>query len=104
MSDADNDLVFETVLDAPPEKVWRALTIPEYRDRWMQPPDDASLELVAANANSVLTYCWKERDEVSFVTIELTPQENGQTGFRLTHQPVIVPAAANANDPVMRAA
>ena len=104
MSDAENDLVFETILDAPSEKIWRALTIPEYRDRWLDKPDDVEVELVAANANNVLTYCWKERDEISFVTIELTPQDDGQTGFRLTHQPVIVPAAANANEPLMRAA
>src|SRR5690606_41446600 len=98
--DADNDLVFETVLDAPPEKVWRALTIPEYRDRWMQRPDDVSVELETVDANSVLTYRWTERDEVSRVTIELTPAENGQTGFRLTHAPLVIPAAATTNDPM----
>jgi uncharacterized protein YndB with AHSA1/START domain len=106
--DADNDLVFETVLDAPPEKVWRALTIPEYRDRWMQRPDDVSIELETADANSVLTYRWTERDEVSRVTIELMPAENGRTGFRLTHAPLVIPAAANTNEPMpvtlMRAA
>jgi uncharacterized protein YndB with AHSA1/START domain len=32
-----SELVFETVLDAPPEKVWRAITIPEFRARWLQP-------------------------------------------------------------------
>jgi uncharacterized protein YndB with AHSA1/START domain len=108
MSDADNELVFETVLDAPSEKIWRALTIPEYRDRWLQPPDDVSVELETADANSLLTYCWTERGEVSRVTIELTPQDNGQTGFRLTHAPVEIPAAANSNEPMttplMRAA
>ena len=38
MSDADTDLVFEATLDAPPEKIWRALTIPALRDRWMDRP------------------------------------------------------------------
>ena len=92
------ELVFETVLDAPPEKIWRALTIPEYRDRWLQPPDDVSLDLVMVNANSLLTYSWKERNQESLVTIELTPNEDGTTGFRLTHAPVSIPAAANSND------
>ena len=98
MSESDTDLVFETVLDAPSEKIWRALTIPEYRDRWMDKPDDVSVELETAEANSLLTYCWTERGEVSRVTIELTPQDNGQTGFRLTHAPVEIPAAANTNE------
>lgn len=114
MSDSETELVFETVLDAPPEKIWRALTIPEYRDRWLQPPDGVNLQLVTVNANSLLTYCWEERrsgnvDDVeqSFVTIELTPNENGTTGFRLTHAPVLIPVAANSNDTsttMMRAA
>jgi uncharacterized protein YndB with AHSA1/START domain len=114
MSDAETELVFETVLDAPPEKIWRALTIPEYRDRWLQPPDGVSLNLVTLNAHSLLTYSWQERrdddesgTEQSFVTIELTPYENGTTGFRLTHAPVLVPAAANSNEAtamMMRAA
>ncbi len=114
MSDSETELVFETVLDAPPEKIWRALTIPEYRDRWLQPPDGVSLHLVRVNANSLLTYSWEERRpgdendaERSFVTIELTPNGNGKTGFRLTHAPVLIPAAANGNEAtatMMRAA
>lgn len=99
MSDSKDELIFETILDAPPEKIWRALTIPEYRDRWLQQPDDVKLQLVAVNANSLLTFSWVERDEESLVTIELTPDENGRTCFRLTHAPVRIPAAANNNEP-----
>ena len=39
MSDTNDDLVFETTLDAPPDKVWRALTIPEYLERWLDRPE-----------------------------------------------------------------
>ena len=39
MTDTDA-LVFECALDAPPEKVWRALTIPEYLERWLKPDED----------------------------------------------------------------
>ncbi|MBF0680260.1 MAG: SRPBCC domain-containing protein [Devosia sp.] len=99
MIDSREELTFETVLDAPPEKVWRALTIPEYRDRWLQQPDDVKLHLVAVNANSLLTFSWVERDEESLVTIELHPTKDGGTAFRLTHVPVRIPAAANSNDP-----
>ena len=71
----------------------------------MRPPFHFS---IAPDANNVLTYRWKERDEESLVTIELTPQESGRTGFRLTHAPLKLPAAANTNEPMtpplMRAA
>lgn len=100
----DDILVFETELDAAPEKIWRALTIPEYRDRWLQKPDNVDVHLDALKANSLLTFRWLERrndDETataeSRVTIELTELENGCTGFRLTHAPVVVPTAANSN-------
>lgn len=99
MSDSKDELIFETVLDAPPEKIWRALTIPEYRDRWLQQPDDVKLQLVTVNANSLLTFSWVEKGEESLVTIELSPADDGGTTFRLTHIPVSIPAAANSNEP-----
>lgn len=104
MSDDEAELVFEAVLDAPLEKIWRALTIPEYRDRWLQKPDNVDVALDMANDNNVLTYRWAERrsgdensTEVSRVTIELTPNADGTTGFRLTHAPPVLLAAANGN-------
>ncbi|MBD8064328.1 hypothetical protein IC608_02405 [Devosia sp. PTR5] len=105
MSETDT-LVFETALEASPEKVWRALSIPEYRDRWLQPTRDVTLDLVTAEVNSLLTFRWSERApgqgdgiEVSLVTFELAPDENGGTRFRLTHAPLSIPAAANGNAP-----
>ncbi len=115
MSDADTDLVFETILDAPPEKIWRALTIPEFRDRWLQPPRNVEVHVVTVNDSSLLTYSWLEQrsgdksdKEESLVTIELMPNDDGTTLFRLTHAPLVIPAAANSNEPLtttlMRAA
>lgn len=103
MSEAD-DLVFETTLDAPPEKVWRALTIPEYLDRWLDKPAGTEVEQVAADAPHCVTYRWREREdqaerlEESFVTFELSPQDNGRTLFRLTHRLANTLTAANTND------
>lgn len=111
---ADPDaLVFECALDAPPEKVWRALTIPEYLERWLRPAQAVDLAVVTAEENKSLTYRWRESGqgaivgaEDSLVTFELTPTNDGGTWFRLTHAPVAVPAAANSNlrGPVMLAA
>ena len=37
-------LTFECALDAPPEKVWRALTVPEYLKRWLKPEQKNELD------------------------------------------------------------
>jgi uncharacterized protein YndB with AHSA1/START domain len=100
----DNEIVFECALDAPPEKVWRALTIPEYLERWLKPAQDIDLAVVTAEENKSLTYRWRESGQGaivgmgdSLVTFELTPTTNGGTWFKLTHAPMTVPAAANSN-------
>ena len=105
MTDTDA-LVFECALDAPPEKVWRALTIPEYLERWLKPEKALDLAVVTAEENRSLTYRWREAGqgaasgvEDSLVTFELTPTTDGGTWFRLTHAPMAVPAAANSNLP-----
>ena len=103
MTDTDA-LVFECALDAPPEKVWRALTIPEYLERWLKPEKALDLAVVTAEENRSLTYRWREAGqgaasgvEDSLVTFELTPTTDGGTWFRLTHAPMAVPVAANSN-------
>jgi uncharacterized protein YndB with AHSA1/START domain len=103
MTDRDA-LVFECALDAPPEKVWRALTIPEYLERWLKPAQQLDLAVVTAEENKSLTYRWREAGqgavagmEDSLVTFELTPTDDGGTWFQLTHAPMAVPVAANSN-------
>jgi len=112
MTDTDA-LVFECALDAPPEKVWRALTIPEYLERWLKPAEAVDLSVVTAEENKSLTYRWRESGqgaivgaEDSLVTFELTPTVDGGTWFRLTHAPMSVPVAANSNSrgPIVMAA
>ncbi|WDQ98948.1 SRPBCC domain-containing protein [Devosia sp. J2-20] len=104
MTSETDALVFECSLNAPPEKVWRALTIPEYLSRWLKPADDIELAVVTAEENKSLTYRWREAGqgavtdaEDSLVTFELTPNDDGGTWFKLTHAPMIVPVAANSN-------
>jgi uncharacterized protein YndB with AHSA1/START domain len=113
VTDENNELVFECALEAPPEKVWRALTIPEYLARWLKPEQDIDLAVVTAEENKSLTYRWRESGEGSIigaedslVTFELTPMRDGGTWFKLTHAPVAMPVAANSNyrGPLMLAA
>ena len=96
--------VFECVLEAPPEKVWRALTIPAYLDQWLKPRAAEELDVVTSDENRSLTYRWRDSGqgavvgaEDSLITFELTPTEEGGTRFRLTHAPMPLPAAANSN-------
>lgn len=106
MKDDTEKLVFETTLDAPPEKVWRALSIPEYLDRWVRPPSGTEISVVAREENRCLTYRWREPaenravSEESLVTFEIAPRDDGTTWFRLTHEPVSMPVAANSNEPL----
>lgn len=98
-------LVFEYALDAPPEKIWRALTVPEYLDLWLKEGHNSiALSVVTAEENKLLTYRWRDSGqgiiagvEDSLVTFELAPMVDGGTWLRLTHAPLAVPTAANNN-------
>jgi uncharacterized protein YndB with AHSA1/START domain len=110
----EDALVFECALDAPPEKVWRALSVPEYLERWLKAgTEKIDLAMVTSEENRSLTYRWRESGqgaivgaEDSMVTFEIAPMSDGGTWFRLTHAPMAMPVAANSNmaGPVMMAA
>jgi uncharacterized protein YndB with AHSA1/START domain len=109
MSESDTQdwakqLVFEYQLDAPPEKVWRALSIPAFRERWLP----AEVEALSSVPGEELRYRLKEEVPPfleSVVTFQLAPNEGG-TELRVIHslsdarlsQP---PAPANSNQPLM---
>lgn len=101
---AEDDIVVECELDAAPEKVWRALTIPELAAEWLGASEGTSYRIVEAEPYSRLRYAWNDpatdRPE-SEVTVELWPGSEGRTGFRLTHaaRTIPVPLAANGNSP-----
>ena len=108
MTDKDA-LVFECALDAPVEKVWRALTVPEYLERWLKAgAEKIDLAVVSSEENKSLSYRWRDSGqgaivgaEDSMVTFEITPMSDGGTWFRLTHAPMAVPVAANGNIAMM---
>jgi uncharacterized protein YndB with AHSA1/START domain len=104
MSDAPDPVVVDCDLDAPPETVWRALTEPELRARWLEEAD-ACAEVVEAEPNERLRLAWRERDEAgalveSDVTFTLTPIFSGGTRLRLVHDGFTrTPTAAMARLP-----
>ena len=106
MTEPADILVYECALDAPPAKVWRALTVPEYLERWLQPGEGTELAVVSSEENRSLSYRWREAGagavvgrEDSIVTFELSPTPEGGTWFRLTHELIAEPVAANSNQP-----
>jgi uncharacterized protein YndB with AHSA1/START domain len=98
-------LNFEYELDAPPARVWRALTIPEYVSRWLLPsgsheapgsegtiaaqPRPTSLRMLDCEPNSSVRCAWRE-DEAplveSIVTFRLRDNEAGGTTFSIIHE------------------
>ncbi|MBN9023216.1 MAG: SRPBCC domain-containing protein, partial [Rhizobiales bacterium] len=52
----DPGLVLEYQLDAPPEKVWRAISTPELRERWLPSRDLAADEPVSTVPGAAVRY------------------------------------------------
>lgn len=103
------DLVLEYELDAPPEKVWRAISIAEFRDRWLPAGDLADDEPVSSAPGEEVRYRMRDGEPPfleSIVTFQVEPIAGGGTRLRIIHgltdarlvQPSV---AANSNDPVM---
>ncbi|MDQ0391651.1 SRPBCC family protein [Labrys monachus] len=123
---AGEDVVIECSLDAPPQKVWRALTVPTLVAAWLMPgevdatpgarfdfdgeasglPGPIECRVLAAEPHRLLRYSWRERDGErtidSVVTFELDADGRGGTRLRIVHGDfVATPLAANTNIPAM---
>lgn len=108
MSDAEEEktkenIVVECLLESSPEKVWRALTIPELAANWLGEPGDGRMapayEILDAEPGSRVRYAWRDGDAdmpETLVTFEISPAPGGNTHFRLTHT-ALPRAAANSN-------
>ncbi|MBO6858600.1 MAG: SRPBCC domain-containing protein [Roseibium sp.] len=104
------DIVQEYELEAPPEKVWRAITIPTFRERWLPDHDLAQAEPVAVIQNEEILF--RLRDDAppfleSVVQFQLQPISSDRT--LLTIRQRLADGrlesrdtwAANSNEPVM---
>lgn len=91
MSEVDkpNELVQEYRLDAPPEKVWRAISIAEYREVWLPNAALADAQPVASEPGKSIHY--RLRDDAppyleSDVTFAIRPDEVGGTLLTIVHR------------------
>jgi uncharacterized protein YndB with AHSA1/START domain len=108
---APDAIEFECDLPEPPEKVWRALTVPDLLAAWMMPNDirpeignrfafagpDAAIEceILDADPGRLLRYSWRERPQPgdaarqhpldSTVTFTLARTVSGGTHLRIVH-------------------
>ena len=102
-------VVVERLLRHPPEKIWRALTLPHLIEEWLMSNDFSpeqgrrfSLtatwggvegEVRVVEEHRALSYSWNTKDLTSTVTWTLPPTAPGtllrmeQTGFRPDQQP-----------------
>jgi uncharacterized protein YndB with AHSA1/START domain len=104
----------EYELNEPPQKVWRAISIPEFRDSWL--PKEALADPDATSVVPGQEVRYKLRDNTppfleSTVTFRIAPNPTGGTSLRIIHELTDVRfdrmtrAAANNNSPIlMRAA
>ncbi len=101
--EAEDGLVFEYDVDAPPEMVKRALTVAEFRERWLP---GAKL---APPADGDAIHCTLRDTEPPFLesvaSFEILPRDGGGARIRIVHRLARAPAAVNRNrSPLMRAA
>ncbi len=101
-----NSLELEYDLDEPPQKVWRAISIPAFREHWL--PKEALAEPEAINVTPGQEVCYRLREDIppfleSTVTFRIASNDRGGTSLRVIHDlPSMKPgrmtkAAANHN-------
>lgn len=109
--DAGIDQTYE--LDAPPQKVWRAISLPQFREQWLPGTDLADPQAETVTPGAEVRY--RMRDSAppfleSTVTFRIAANADGGTSLRVIHRLVDArlagrSQAANSNGmPVMRAA
>ena len=97
-------------LDAPPEKVWRAISIAEFREKWLPKDILADPESVSETPGEQVRY--RLRDDTppfleSFVTFTIAPNAAGGTSLRIIHELTgatverLSRSVANANSPTL---
>lgn len=119
MNDAEaeeqtTDLIFEYELDAPVHKVWRAISHPTFREKWLPNAVLADAEPVSSTPGEEI--CYRMRDDAppfleSMVTFRISPNADGGVRLRIIHRLVDarlqqepLPAANNNRPCLMRAA
>jgi uncharacterized protein YndB with AHSA1/START domain len=97
----EGEIALEYELDAAPEKVWRAISIPAFRERWLPQTDLAEPEPVISVPGVEVRYRMREDGAPRFestVTFRIEPGHEGGTLFRVIHRTEGAVASRCAND------
>lgn len=83
-------LVLEYKLDASAEKVWRAISIPAFREVWLPSDALADSQPVSFNKGSEIIYRMQGKAPYfieSLVSFQITPDAEGGSILKIIHQP-----------------
>ena len=83
------EIALEFELDAAPDKVWRAIAIAAFRERWLPEADLAEPEPIASIPGVEVRYRMREEGAPfpeSTVTFRIEPEIEGGTLFRIIHR------------------
>jgi uncharacterized protein YndB with AHSA1/START domain len=83
------ELALEYELDAAPEKVWRAIAVAAFRERWLPEADLAEPEPIGSIPGVEVRYRMREEGAPfpgSIVTFRIEPGVQGGTLFRIIHR------------------
>ena len=97
----ETEIALEYELDAVPEKVWRTIAVPAFRERWLPQADLAEPEPIASIPGVEVRYRIRENGAPfvdSTVTFRIGPGPRGGTLFRVIHRIEGVARRASAND------
>jgi hypothetical protein len=86
---AEAEIALEYELDAPPEKLWRAIAIPAFRERWLPEADLAEPEPIASIPGVEVQYRMREEGASlpeSTVTFRIEPGLKGGALLRIIHR------------------
>jgi len=90
---AADKVVLDCDLDAPPEKVWRALTEPHLLAAWLTDGAKVECEVLAVEPGRQVSYTWREASDQpgeaareTVVTFAVSETPSGGSHLRLVHK------------------
>ena len=95
------EIALEVELDAKPEKVWRAISLPAFRERWLPEADLAEPEPIASVPGVEVSYRMREEGAPfpdSTVTFRIEPGLKGGALLRIIHRIEAGARGETAND------
>ena len=95
------EIALEYELDAAPEKVWRAIAVAAFRERWLPEADLAEPEPIASIPGVEVRYRMREEGapfQQSTVTFRIEPGAQGGALLRIIHRIEGYARRTGAND------